>query len=90
MNSNSEMKTNSEINVTNRAKEVDETKGVICLVSMFPSWAMVRKLSKKVHFLQFCADRSKKSKSTKAINIYASEKVFVTHFQKMVLFIGYY
>ena len=47
---------------------------VICLVSMFPSWAMVLKLSKKVHFLQFCADLSKKSKSIKAIYIYASER----------------
>ena len=48
--------------------------GVICLVSMFPSWVMVLKLSKKVHFLQFCADLSKKSKSIKAIYIYASER----------------
>ena len=47
--------------------------GVICLVSMFPSWVMVRKMSKKVHFLQFCGDLSKKSKSVKAIYIYASE-----------------
>ena len=35
---------------------------------------MVLKLSKKVHFLQFCADRSKKSKSNKTIYIYASER----------------
>ena len=35
---------------------------------------MVFKLSKKVHFLQFCADLSKKSKSIKAIYIYASER----------------
>ena len=46
---------------------------VICLVSMFSSWVMVVKLSKKVHFLQFCADFSKKSKPIKAIYIYASE-----------------
>ena len=50
-----------------RAGKVDEKNGVICLVSMFPSWVMVLKLSKKVHFLQFCADLSKKSKSIKAI-----------------------
>ena len=31
-------------------------------------------LSKKVHFLQFCADVSKKSKSIKAIYIHASER----------------
>ena len=40
---------------------------------MFPSWVMVHKLSKNVHFLQFCADLSKKSKSIKAIYIYASK-----------------
>ena len=34
---------------------------------------MVLKLSKKVHFLQFCTDLSKKFKSIKAIYIYASE-----------------
>ena len=58
---------------TVRAEKVDEKNGVICLVSMFPSWVMVRKLSKKVYFLQFYADLSKKSKSVKAIYIYASE-----------------
>ena len=59
---------------TVRSEKVDEKNGVICLVSMFPSWVMVLKLSKKVHFLQFCADLSKKSKSIKAIYIYASER----------------
>ena len=34
---------------------------------------MVLKLSKKVFFLQFCADPSKKCKSFKAIYIYASD-----------------
>ena len=33
----------------------------------------VLKLSKKVNFLQFCADLSKKPKCVKAIYIYASE-----------------
>ena len=32
---------------TVRAEKVDEKNGVICLVSMFPSWVMVFKLSKK-------------------------------------------
>ena len=41
--------------------------GVIRLVSMDPSWVMVFKLSKKVWFLQFCADLSQKTKSVKAI-----------------------
>ena len=63
---------------TVRAEKVDEKNGVICLVSMFPSWVMVLKLSKKVHFLQFCADLSKKSKSVKAIYIYASESSHYT------------
>ena len=35
---------------------------------------MVHKLSKKVRFLQFCADLSKKSRSIKAIYIYAFER----------------
>ena len=34
---------------------------------------MALKLSKKVHFLQLCADLTKKFKSIKAIYIYASE-----------------
>ena len=36
-------------------------------------WVIVLKLSKKVHFLQFCADLSQKPKSVKAIYIYGSE-----------------
>ena len=35
---------------------------------------MILILSKKVYFLQCCADLSKKSKSFKAIYIYASER----------------
>ena len=58
---------------TVRAEKVDEKIGVICLVSMFPSWVMDCKLSKKSVFLQFCADLSKKSKSVKVIYIYVSE-----------------
>ena len=63
---------------TVRAEKVDEKIGVICLVSMFPIWVMVCKLSKKVHFLQFCADLSEKSKSVEAIYIYASESSHYT------------
>ena len=58
---------------TVRAENVDIKNRVISLVSMFPSWVMVFKLSKKVYFLEFCADLSKKSKFIKAIYIYASE-----------------
>ena len=61
------------MNNTVRLEKVDEKNAVIGLVSMFPSWVMALKLSKKVHFLQFCADLSKKSKSVKAIYIYAYE-----------------
>ena len=58
---------------TVREEKVKEENGVIGLVSMFSSRVMVRKLSKKVHFLLFCADLSMKSKSVKAIYIYTSE-----------------
>ena len=63
---------------TNRVENLDEKNGVICLVSMFPSLVMVLKLSKKVHFLQFCADLSKKPKSVKAIYLYAFESFHYT------------
>ena len=59
---------------TVRAGKVDEKNGVICLVSFFPFSVMVLKLSKKVQFLQYCADLSKKRKYIKAIYIYASER----------------
>ena len=39
---------------------------------------MVLKLSPKRHFLQFCADLSKKYKFVKAIYIYASESSHYT------------
>ena len=35
---------------TVRTEKLDEKNGVIRLVSIFPSWAMACKLSKKVHF----------------------------------------
>ena len=57
-----------------RVEKVDEKNGIICLVSMFPSWIIVLKLSKKVHFLQFYANLNEKSKTIKAIYIYASER----------------
>ena len=58
---------------TVRAEKEDEKNGVICLVSMFPSWVMVRKLSKKLQFLQFGADLSKKLKSVRVVHIYTPE-----------------
>ena len=60
------------MNITVWSEKVVDKNGVIFLVSMFPSWVMVFKLSKKMHFLQFCADLNKKSMSIKAIYIYAS------------------
>ena len=56
-----------------RAEKVDEINGVICVVFMFPSWVMILKLSKKVHFFNFVLTSAKKSKYVKAIYIYASE-----------------
>ena len=54
-------------------EKADEKNGVICLVAMFSSWVTVLNLSKKVHFLQFCADLGKKPKFVQAIYIYAPE-----------------
>ena len=59
---------------TVRTEKVDKN-GVIYLVSMLPSWVVVLKLSKKVHFLQFCANFSQKLKCVKAIYINGS-KIF--------------
>ena len=50
---------------TVRTEKAVEKNGVICLVSMFPSWVMVSKLSKKVHFFTILSDLKKKSKSVK-------------------------
>ena len=63
---------------TVRTEKLDEKNGLICLVSMFPSWVVVCKLSKKVHFLQFCADLTKKYNSVEAIYIYVSESSHYT------------
>ena len=47
-----------------RAEKLDEKNGVICLVSKYPSWVMVLKLS----------EFSNKSKSIKSTYIYTSER----------------
>ena len=49
-----------------RAEKVDEKNGAICLASMFSSWVIVLKLSKIVHFLQFCPELRKKLKPIKS------------------------
>ena len=53
---------------------------------MFSSWVMVFKLSKKVHFLQFCPELSMKPKSIKTIYI-MHLKGLVMHFHKIILLI---
>ena len=35
---------NSEINITVRSEKINEKIGVICVISMLPSWVMVLKL----------------------------------------------
>ena len=60
-----------------RVEKVDAENGFIYLISMFPSWVMVLKLFKKLHW-QFSADLSKKPKSVKAICIYVSESSYYT------------
>ena len=49
-------------------------------------WVMVCKWSKKVHFLQFCADLSKKS--VEVIYIYASESSHYTLSENVMIFGG--
>ena len=73
---------------TVRVEKVDQKNWVICLVSMFPSWVMVCKLSRKVHFLQFSADLSKNSKSAEAIYIYASESSHYTLSENAIVYRG--
>ena len=64
---------NIKMNITSSYSNKVDKNGVICLVSLLPSWVMVLKLSKKVHFLQFCADHSQKRKCVKVIYVYGSE-----------------
>ena len=68
-------------------EKVDKENGVICLVSMLPSWVMILKLSTKVHILQFCANLRKKSESIKVICIYASERSCYALLENSILFV---
>ena len=70
-----------------KAEKVDEENRVICLVSMFPSWVMVRKFSKKVHFHNFVLTLARNLNLLKQF-IYMHLKVLIALFQKMVKFIG--
>ena len=71
---------------TVRAEKVDEINWVICPVSMFPSWVMVFKLSKKVHFCNFVLTSARNLSLLKQFT-YMQLDDFVTYFQKMVLLI---
>ena len=61
---------------------------IVDVVSMFHAWVMVLKLSKKVHFLQYYANLSKKSKPVKAIYIYASESSLYTFSENGMVYGG--
>ena len=71
---------------TVRGEKVVEKNVVICLVSMFSSWLMVLKLSKKCIFCNFVLTLSGNSSLLKQFT-YIHLKVLVMHFQKMVLLI---
>ena len=71
---------------TVRSGKLDERNGVICLVSIFPSWVMGLKLSKKVGFCNFVLTSARNLSLLKQFT-YMHLKGLVTHFQKMVLFI---
>ena len=71
---------------TVRAEKIRCKNGTICVVSMIPSWVIALKLSKKVHFLQFCADLSKKFKSIEMIYIYASERSRYTRLENGIVY----
>ena len=72
---------------TIRVEKVNKKNEAIFLALLFPSWVTTLKLFRKVHILQFCADFSKKPKSIQTIYI-LHLKVLITHFQKMIWFIG--
>ena len=55
---------------------------------MLPSWIMVLKLSKKVHFLQFCTDHGQKPKSVIKQFTYMDLKVLIKLFKKMLVYGG--
>ena len=63
---------------TVRAEKVDKKKWGHLSSFHVSFLSCDQKLSKKVHFLQFCVDLSKKFKSIKAIYIYASESSHCT------------
>ena len=71
---------------TVRAEKVDKN-GVICLVSVLPSWVMVLKLSKKCIFCNFVLTSARNLSVLKQFT-YMDLKVFITVFQKMTCLLG--
>ena len=69
------------------AEKVDEKNRFICLASMFPSWVMALKLSKKVHFCNFVLTSARNLSLLKQCT-YMHLKVLITLFQKMIWFLG--
>ena len=72
---------------TVRALKVDDKNEVICLVSMFLSWVMVFKLSKKEHFYNFVLTSGRNLSLLKRFT-YMHLKVLTILFQKLLWFIG--
>ena len=75
------------MNITNRVeKVVEKMRSFVKFLSFLPEFPSFN-LSRKVNFLPFCADFSKKPKSVKAIYIFHLN-VLTTLFQKMIWFVG--
>ena len=62
------------MNVTVKSGKSSLKNWVIRHWAIFPFRVKAITLSKKVHFLEYCAELSKKSKFVKAIYIYASQR----------------
>ena len=69
------------------AEKVDEKNGVTCLVIMFPSdlWSFN---CPRVYLLQFCADRSSKSKYVNATYINAPESSLYSLWENDMVYSG--
>ena len=88
------MKTNFDIfqiqkwiSQTVRAQKVGEKNGVIYLVSFFPSWVLVLKLPKIVHFCKFVLTSARNLNLLKQF-IYIHLKNVIMLFQKIVFYRG--
>ena len=74
---------------TVRVEKVEDKNDDICLVSMFPSWVMVLKLSKKCIFCNFVLTSAKNLRlSVKAIYIYASRSSHYTLSENDMVYSG--